>query len=118
MTVSCESTNAIIAVEFELPIESVAYPGAEISNNTVTFQVEDLESNPTKFGAVLDVCSIANGTMNAVSSITYSDDQNNTPDLSIAQEAGDLGGCDVSASCVYVCTYVRMYEISSRAIQR
>ncbi|CAM9524910.1 unnamed protein product [Pylaiella littoralis] len=96
--ISCNSSDATIAVEFTLPIESVAYPGAVISGNTVTFEVENLEANPTEFAAVLDVCSIAEGTTNAVASITYSDAQNNTPDLSIAQEAADLGGCEAGES--------------------
>lgn len=90
-----------MTVEFSTPIESVAYPGAEVSGNTVTFQVDDLEANPTEFTALLDICSIADGstdsggTPNAVISITYSDDQSNTPDLSVAQRAAQLGECEV-----------------------
>lgn len=78
--IPCPSTGAMVTIEFSTPINSTA--SGSISGSTVTFSAADLESTPTDFDVLLDVCSEIPGD-NAVVSANYTDDQGNTPDLSL-----------------------------------
>lgn len=79
-TVSCPATNVILTVDYGATVVSTSSSDATISGDTVTFTVTDLEDNPTEFEVVLDTCGVAEP-VDPVVSITYSDDQGNSPDF-------------------------------------
>lgn len=73
---------------------SVASPtDAAISGSTVTFPVADLEDSPEVFSVVVDTCALSDGTV-VVSSATYTDNDGNTPDLSVLTSNGDVVACE------------------------
>ena len=69
-----------MTIEFSVPVDSTT--SGSVSGNTVTFSAADLESNPTDFDVLLDVCGEVPGG-SVVVSADYADDQGNTPDLSL-----------------------------------
>eukprot|EP00904_Undaria_pinnatifida_P002780 jgi/Undpi1/12502/HiC_scaffold_5.g02173.m1 len=77
--IDCPSTGASVTIEFGVPIDSTA--SGSFSGSTVTFSASDLESTPTDFDVLLDVCGEVPGGSIVVSA-TYTDDQGNDPDLS------------------------------------
>ena len=77
--IDCPSTGASVTIEFGVPIDSTA--SGSFSGSTVTFSASDLESTPTDFDVILDVCGEVPGGSIVVSA-TYTDDQGNDPDLS------------------------------------
>ncbi|CAM9945666.1 unnamed protein product [Ascophyllum nodosum] len=80
-TVACPATNAVLIVEYGATVDSVVSdPDATLSNNIVAFFVSDLEDNPTTFTVILDTCG-ATEPVDPVVSITYSDNQGNSPDF-------------------------------------
>lgn len=68
-----------MTIEFSVPVDSTA--SGSISGNTVIFSAADLESTPTEFDVLLDVCNEVPGG-SVVVNADYTDDQGNTPDLS------------------------------------
>lgn len=91
--ISCPATDVSIAVEFSVPVASVSYPGATISDtNTVTFAVDSLESNPTEFTVTLDTCSATAGT-SVVSLVEYTDEEGNLAGVSSLLTAASVENC-------------------------
>ena len=88
--IDCPSTGASVTIEFGVPIDSTA--SGSFSGSTVTFSASDLESTPTDFDVLLDVCGEVPGGSIVVSA-TYTDDQGNDPDLSAL--TGLVVGTDV-----------------------
>jgi len=70
----------VLIVDYGATVVSTSFPDATISDDTVTFTVDDLEDNPTEFEVVLDTCGVTEP-VDPVVSITYSDDQGNSPDF-------------------------------------
>lgn len=80
-TVACPATNATLIVEYGATVDSVVSdPDATLSDDIVTFFVSDLEGNLTNFTVILDTCG-ATEPVDPVESVTYSDDQGNSPDF-------------------------------------
>eukprot|EP00904_Undaria_pinnatifida_P000567 jgi/Undpi1/10510/HiC_scaffold_29.g12960.m1 len=73
------STSASVTIEFSVPIDSNA--SGSFNGSTVTFFASDLESTPTGFDVILDVCGQIPGDSIVVSA-TYTDNKGNDPDLS------------------------------------
>ena len=87
--VSCPATAVTVSVEFSTLIASAAHPGTAYSTfspaaNAITFIVESLASNPTKFSLVLDTTTTTDFPSGAgvVSQVIYSDIEGNSPDMS------------------------------------
>ena len=78
--IPCPSTGAMVTIEFSVPVACA--PAGTVSERTVTFSAPDLEANATAFDVILDLCSVAPGA-GIIESANYTDDQGNTPDLSL-----------------------------------
>lgn len=69
----------------------------------VVFEVPSLEATPTSFEVMLDTCGEIEGTP-IVGSVTYVDDEDNTPDLASIEGAGIVPICDgesfVPSTCI------------------
>ena len=72
-----------MTIEFSVPVDSTT--SGSVSGNTVTFSAADLESTPTEFEVQLDVCSEGPGG-SVVVAADYTDNEDNTPDLSILND--------------------------------
>lgn len=87
--IPCPATGATITFEFSAGVVAVsasvddALGSATVGSDgsTVVFDVSSLEDKPTLFAAVLDFCADPGGSYFAAS-VSYSDDEGNTPDLS------------------------------------
>ena len=79
-TIACPSTGAMVTIDFSVPVACA--PAGTVSGRTVIFSAPDLEANATVFDAFLDLCSEAPGA-GVIVSANYTDDQGNTPDLSL-----------------------------------
>lgn len=75
----CPSTGATVTITFSVPVACSA--SGSVVGTTVTFSASDLESTPTNFDVLLDLCSEVPGG-SVVVSANYTDDQGNNPDLS------------------------------------
>ena len=80
IVIPCPSTGATLNIALSVP--SISTASGFISGSTVTFCAADLESTPTELDVVLDVCGEVPGG-SVVVSADYTDDQGNTPDLSL-----------------------------------
>lgn len=103
--VPCPSTDVTITVEFNALILSASVDGAantatvSTDGNSVVFDVDDLEDNATGFYVLLDHCGETAGT-EIVSSVSYTDADENSPDLTVL--SGTVPQCDgeFGASCL------------------
>ena len=78
--IPCPSTGATVTIEFSVPVDSTA--SGSISGNTVIFSATALESTPTEFDVLRYVCNEVPGG-SVVVTADNTDDQGNSPDLSI-----------------------------------
>lgn len=91
-TISCPATNVTVVVEYGAPVvPPISFPGATLADDTVTvtFTVSNLEDNPADFTVMLDTCDSADPVDPIIVSLTYTDDQGNSPDLTPAVEVGN-----------------------------
>lgn len=97
--IPCPSSNAVITLDFgDIAVASAtttaANGEAEVSGNTVTFMVSDLEASLTEFTVLLDSCTERAGAA-AVVTVLYTDEEGNVPDLSVVSGVVvDSGMCD------------------------
>ena len=91
--VPCPSTGVVLTIDFNaLVVSAPSPPDSDIADTTVTFNVDDLEGNPTTFEVLLDTCDFAEGDA-IVASVAYADDQGNSPDMSAMEGNGVVPGC-------------------------
>lgn len=92
----CPATDATFAIEFNAQVVSAyvddALGGASVGSDgsTVVLDVPDLEDNTVRLAVVLDYCGRA-GDADVVASVSYSDTEGNTPDLSALQGSWPTG---------------------------
>lgn len=91
------ATNAVVTVEFNGEVVSAGVDGgaASYAGNQATFEVPDLEATPTSFTVDIDVCGEMDGEP-VVASVTYADEEENTPDMSALPAEGVISNdyCD------------------------
>ena len=89
----CPSTGVALTIDFNaLVVSTASPPDSDIADTTVTFNVDDLEANPTTFEVLLNTCDFPEGDA-IVASVTYADDQGNSPDMSAVENNGVAPEC-------------------------
>ncbi|CBJ26488.1 similar to collagen [Ectocarpus siliculosus] len=82
-SVPCAATGATVTVQFNGMVTEATVDGgvATYDGGDVVFTVDDLEATPTNFEVWLDWCGQPEGA-EVIASVSYADDEGNTPDLS------------------------------------
>lgn len=80
----------MVTVEFNAPVvgarvgDGLGFATIGSDRSTVVFDVSTLEDNLVDFEATLDLCGSPGGA-EVVASVSYSDNEGNTPDLSVLE---------------------------------
>ncbi|CAM9206965.1 unnamed protein product, partial [Ectocarpus sp. 8 AP-2014] len=93
-SVPCAATGATVTVEFNGMVTGATVDGgvATYDGGDVVFTVDDLEATPTDFEVSLDWCGEPEGG-EIIASVSYADDEGNTPDLSPLQGSAVVPTC-------------------------
>ncbi|CAM9476653.1 unnamed protein product [Ectocarpus sp. 12 AP-2014] len=98
-SVPCAATGATVTVQFNGMVTEATVEGGVVTydGGDVVFTVDDLEANPTNFEVWLDWCEQPEGA-EVVASVSYADDEGNTPDLSALEGEAVVPVCDDDAT--------------------
>ena len=114
-SIPCASTGAVVTVEFNAMVTAASSAGGSVpasveGGTVVVFEVPSLEATPTSFEVMLDTCGEIEGTP-IVGSVTYVDDEDNTPDLASIEGAGIVPICDGESFVPSTCTGRVVWDI-------
>ncbi|CAM9666168.1 unnamed protein product [Ectocarpus sp. 4 AP-2014] len=98
-SVPCAATGATVTVQFNGMVTEATVDGgvATYDGGDVVFTVDDLEATPTNFEVWLDWCGQPEGA-EIIASVSYADDEGNTPDLSALEGWAVVPVCDDDAA--------------------
>ncbi|CAM9611714.1 unnamed protein product [Ectocarpus sp. 8 AP-2014] len=98
-SVPCAATGATVTVQFNGMVTEATVDGgvATYDGGDVVFTVDDLEATPTNFEVWLDWCGQPEGA-EVIASVSYADDEGNTPDLSALEGWAVVPVCDDDAA--------------------
>ncbi|CAB1103156.1 unnamed protein product [Ectocarpus sp. CCAP 1310/34] len=96
-SVPCAATAATVTVQFNGMVTEATVEGgvATYDGSDVIFTVDDLEATPTNFEVWLDWCGQPEGA-EVIASVSYADDEGNTPDLSALEGEAVVPVCGKS----------------------
>ncbi|CAN0057619.1 unnamed protein product, partial [Ectocarpus fasciculatus] len=94
-SVPCAATSAKVTVQFNGVVTGATVDGsgsATYNDGEVVFTVDNLEATPTNFEVSLNWCGQPEGG-EIIASVSYADDEGNTPDLSALEGSAVVPTC-------------------------
>lgn len=118
-SVPCAATGATVTVQFNGMVTGATVDGgvATYNGGEVVFTVGDLEATPTNFEVSLDWCGQPAGG-EIVASVSYADDEGNTPDLSSLEGSAVVPTCGKHARGTVESLMIIGVHVASGALTR
>ncbi|CAB1100563.1 unnamed protein product [Ectocarpus sp. CCAP 1310/34] len=117
-SVPCAATGATVTVQFNGMVTEATVDGgvATYDGGDVVFTVDDLEATPTNFEVWLDWCGQPEGA-EVIASVSYADDEGNTPDLSALEGWAVVPVCDGKCSVYAACQSLYMMKVPAAPVR-